>query len=215
MVQAGHSPRLLISLLRGWNYRWNNDMACDNGDLPPMYRGWYNHWLVEEVQEATSSWFDSPAHPFWISTRDFESTGETFYLVGARSNDDERLPDGDDTDIPEVDDDAVLWRSTLPPALRWLAKVEKRAIPVTRLSTDEEKNLFKNNYRRFMGESSSANVHTAIDYSQFAEWWEQQVDDLERRGEFGKGIFRKTADLLKKYAKERQKVINIACTIAG
>jgi len=39
VAQASHSPRLLVSLLRGFNYRWNRDIACDNGDLPLIHRG--------------------------------------------------------------------------------------------------------------------------------------------------------------------------------
>ena len=63
VAQSCLSPRLLISLLRCFNYRWNNDMAADNGDLPSFYHGWYCHELVEEVQDATANWFESPSYP--------------------------------------------------------------------------------------------------------------------------------------------------------
>ena len=86
VAQSCISPRLLISLLRCFNYRWNNDMAADNGDLPPFYRGGYCHWLVEEVQEATMNWGDEAAHPDWISTKDFAPTDEVFYLITNQSS---------------------------------------------------------------------------------------------------------------------------------
>ena len=40
IAQSVMSPKLLVSLLRTFNYRQNSDMAVDNGDLPAFHRGW-------------------------------------------------------------------------------------------------------------------------------------------------------------------------------
>jgi hypothetical protein len=53
IAQSCLSPKLLVSLLRNFNYRWNVNMGVDNGDLPPFYRGWYCHEMVEEVQVSS------------------------------------------------------------------------------------------------------------------------------------------------------------------
>ena len=136
-----------------------------------MYRGWYKHWLVEEVQETTSLLWDETAHPHWISTRDYEGTKEEFYISKSRT-----AVDGDDNDILENIEDDVLWNKMMPDGMRWLAKAEGTLIPATQLRTKQEKALFEANYRRFMtGRSSSANCFDAVDYSAFAEWWEKQV----------------------------------------
>lgn len=50
IAQSCLSPRLLVSLLRSFNYRWNVNMAVDNGDLPPFYRDFYCHEKIEEIQ---------------------------------------------------------------------------------------------------------------------------------------------------------------------
>lgn len=94
--------------------------------------------MVEEVQEETANWFDEPVHRHWISTRDFASTGESFYCFtgstpDASESDDDLTPTGE----------AKAWRETLPPSLRWLADSQNLKIPTTRVSTDEEKELFK------------------------------------------------------------------------
>ena len=205
VAQAGHSPRMLVALLRGFNYRWNNDMAVDNGDRPSIYRGWYDHWLIEEIQEKTTSWFDEPAHPSWISTKDFMPTLEQFYLpksaplTGTLLN-----TDDDDNELAESDDH-VLWRQTPPPALRWLSDVEGHLIPTTRVSTPQEKWLFQENYRRFMSRSASQNAHGAMDYASFAEWWNGRVEAYERDRNFCSGTFRKNAGLLKRHFNERMR----------
>lgn len=50
VAQSCLSPKLLVSLLRSFNYRWNVNMAVENGDLPSFYRDFYCHEKVEEVQ---------------------------------------------------------------------------------------------------------------------------------------------------------------------
>ena len=40
VAQSCLSPKLLVSLLRSFNYRWNLNMAVDNGNLPEFYRDW-------------------------------------------------------------------------------------------------------------------------------------------------------------------------------
>jgi len=211
IAQAGHAPRLLISLLRGFNYRWNVDRAVDAGLLPPMYRGWYKHWLVEEVQEITSLLWDEPSHPQWISTRDYAGTKEEFYISKQRT-----AVESDDNDILENIEDDVLWNKMMPKGMRWLAKAEGTVIPTTQLRTKQEKRLFEANYRTFMRRNStSANVFDAVDYSAFAVWWESKVQELEKSRDWESGIFRKTTALLKKYGKERERVLNIHSTIAA
>ena len=46
-------------------------------------------------------------------------------------------------------------------------------------------------------------------------WWNGVVKKNEESKEFGTGIFRKTAVLLRAYYSERKRVLNIAATIAA
>mmetsp|Transcript_3266 Transcript_3266/g.4046 ORF Transcript_3266/g.4046 Transcript_3266/m.4046 type:complete len:238 (+) Transcript_3266:34-747(+) len=68
---------------------------------------------------------------------------------------------------------------------------------------------------RFYRSSSSRNVHTGIDFEAFAEWWNDQVEANETAGRYNAGIFRKTTGILQQYHKERQRLINVANTIAA
>ena len=103
-AQGCNSPRLAISLLRCFNYRWNIERSFDNEDLPKFYRGWYSQWNVEEVQDATEDWYDEPGHGDWISTKEFVSTGEKCYLISkGDGGDDKKGGHGDEDD--DADDD--------------------------------------------------------------------------------------------------------------
>lgn len=126
------------------------DRLVDCGLLPEIYRGWYAQWLVEEVQEITASSCATPSHPHWTSTRDFAGTNEEFYI--SRSDTTDGGVDEDD-DIPEIDEDNVLWMKTMPESLHWLSRIQHQLIPTTQLSTKAERKMFKDNYRRFSVEN--------------------------------------------------------------
>ena len=96
-AQGCNSPRLAISLLWCFNYRWNIERSFDNEDLPKFYRGWCSQWNVEEVQDATEDWYDEPVHGDWISTKEFVSTGEKCYLISKGDG-------GDDNKVDDVDE---------------------------------------------------------------------------------------------------------------
>ena len=86
------------------------------------------------------------------------------------------------------------------------------------MSGQAEQSLFKGNQDRFniqKGGVQSANTHDAIDFDAFAMWWNGVVKKNEESKEFGTGIFRKTAALLRAYYSERKRVLNIAATIAA
>ena len=74
------------------------------------------------------------------------------------------------------------------------------------VSTQEERNMFRDNWRRFMTRTSSVNAHDAVNFDDFAQWWEGEVKQLEARRKFASKIFRKTPALLKQYAKERARL---------
>ena len=100
-------------------------------------------------------------------------------------------------EVDEIDDDlkpvgnSEAWRDALPPSQQWLAEAEGHQIPTSRVSTEEERDLFKDNYRRFLtGGSSSQNSHDAYDYDAFAMWWNERVEALEQVCEGGQGYGR-------------------------
>ena len=214
VAQGCISPRLLIALLRCFNYRWNVERSVDNEDLPPFYSGWYSHWNVESSQDATANWFDEPVHSDWISTKEFVSSGEKFYLISNGH-------DGDANDGAESDEDDLentlehqTWTAMLPPSLQWLARQEGVKIPTTRFATPQERDLFKDNYRRFRSSSKSQDSHDQWDFAAMAVWWDAYVDELEKKRGFSSGIFRKTEAILRSFYKERLRIINIASTVA-
>ena len=63
----------------------------------------------------------------------------------------------------------ALWLSTFPPSLRWLTKAEGHETPDTHVSRKEEKTLFRDNYVKFVTQSSSANSHEGLDFSASAD----------------------------------------------
>jgi len=91
------------------------------------------------------NWGDEAAHPDWISTKDFAPTDEVFYLIANQSSlgpiDDDGEEDGD----IEKAEDFVFWHASLQPSWRWLANEERVLIPTTRVSTEQERELFRTN----------------------------------------------------------------------
>ena len=77
--------------------------------------------------------------------------------------------------------DVETWRKALSPSQQWLAEAEGHEIPTSRVSTEEEREFFKNNYRKFCtGASSSQNSHDSYDYDEFARFWNEKVEALEK-----------------------------------
>ena len=113
-------------------------------------------------------------HSGWTSTRDFASTGETFYF-GSFS-----IPDSKDEDLDDLAPigDAKAWKEALPPSQQWLAEAEGCKIPTSRVSTEEEKQLYKENFPKIFNgqQNGSANSYDAIDFDAFTVWWNRQVD---------------------------------------
>ena len=135
---------------------------------------------MPRLQDITADWSDETMHDGWMSTRDFESTNETFYFGAKHAMADDDEGADDDLALAPVGD-AAAWREALTPSQRWLADAQGVKIPATCVSTEEEKQLFKDNYRRFfVQKSSSQNSYDAHDYDAFAVWWNNKVDELEK-----------------------------------
>ena len=112
----------------------------------------------------------------------------------------------DDADDKAAEDDleeagdVFMWRASMPPSLQWLASEERVLIPTTRVSTKEERALFKDNFLRFpapRGATASADDRDGIDFNAFTLWWNYEVDAKEKGRDFTSGLFRKTAALLR------------------
>jgi hypothetical protein len=93
------------------------------------------------VQDATEDWYDEPVHGDWISTKEFVSTGEKFYLISkGDGGDDNKGGHGDEDD--DADDDLEdtfehqQWAAMLPPSLQWLATNEGVEISTTRFAAN-------------------------------------------------------------------------------
>lgn len=142
VAQGRISPRLLIASLRSFNYRWNVERSVDNEDLPSFYSGWYSHWNVESSQGATINWYDGPVHPVWISTKEFVSSGEQFYLISNERDGD--AIDGSESDADDLENtlEHRTWAAMLPPSLQWLARQEGAKIPTARFASPQEQGLF-------------------------------------------------------------------------
>ena len=73
-------------------------------------------------------------------------------------------------DVLEEADNVVMWRASMPLSLQWHASEERVLIPTTRVSTKEERALFKDNYLRFpapRGATASADDRDGIDFNVF------------------------------------------------
>lgn len=59
--------------------------------MPPEFHGYYNHYLVEDVQAITRGMYDDdPVFSGWESTNNFRDTGEPAGLVTSRNLDQAR-----------------------------------------------------------------------------------------------------------------------------
>ena len=54
--------------------------------MPSELQGFYNHYVVEDIQAITRGWYDDePLYPGWESTAKFRDTGEAAGLVTSRN----------------------------------------------------------------------------------------------------------------------------------
>jgi hypothetical protein len=75
------SPELVLLLINGFYYRWNQQQQMRFHGSPAAFRNHFEHWVLEELQLLTHDWYDEPLFPTWRSTKDFADTGEKFGVV--------------------------------------------------------------------------------------------------------------------------------------
>ena len=194
-----NSPRLIMALLSDFFNRWNQNIEINVRGLDKEYDGLYVGRLLEEEIEELLKWnLEDPPHPDWISTMNFEDTGEVFGLVehisNMNMNDDDSGSDADVNDNAEVaadelleievdddEDENELMQENFTAATQWLAAVYQKDRPYGKVKTQEEWTYFNNNVMKFQGSSAEADNYSSISFSAFADSWNGWVSKLGRR----------------------------------
>ena len=188
----------MVALLSDFFDRWNQNIEINVRGLDKEYEGLYLGKLLEEEIERLREWdSEEPPHPDWISTRNFEDTGEVFGLVEQMSSVAIDANDsGSDADMNEnaevaadelleIEDDDdnnenELMQSNFTAAAQWLAAVYQKDRPYARVKTNGEWDYFKANVMKFQGSSNEAEAdnYSSIQFSAFAESWNAMVSKL-------------------------------------
>lgn len=65
-----------------WHEKWRRYrlstslLAARHLGLDPELRGFWSHWIIEDLQELTEGWWENSLYSGWVSTKEFEDTGE-------------------------------------------------------------------------------------------------------------------------------------------
>jgi hypothetical protein len=170
-IKAGYnmSPRLLHSLLLPYNFRRNLRMQIKHRGLPAEYAGFYAQHIVEDLQELTAGWFETPLYPEWVSVNNFKDTGERTGLVASVPSPPleqamhttqaqlpfERIalmPGAGDSDDSEVEAGDALAALPATASVKFYARMQAlpadNVLPFTRVITAAEKEKFKREWAR-------------------------------------------------------------------
>mmetsp|Transcript_20653 Transcript_20653/g.53367 ORF Transcript_20653/g.53367 Transcript_20653/m.53367 type:complete len:561 (-) Transcript_20653:90-1772(-) len=200
-AQHQMTPKLYIAMLRVFNYRWNITQAVNTGIVSKRYGGWFGHERIERVQMLTATWPGGRAYADWVSTGDFESTDETFYMPQDATVAALACP-GQSEDVPEVDGgygQAEQAADRLAPA----------DLHYCRISSEDERAFFDQHRDNFNAPTTAIG---SIDFVRFAVFWNRSACD---RGSQDRLLFGKTPSLLKQYWEEYKRQLNVQSTIGG
>ena len=220
-AQAHMSPRLFVAMLRSFLYRWNISRAVASGTLHARYGGWYCHEIVERVQLLARGSYGS-ARPYsdWISSNDFESTGETFFIpqgAGGPLNDAGRDNAAGVSETPAI----AAGAGSFPPSLEFLARANG-GLPTCRVADDGERQFYDDNYRAYVRAGGDA-AYDSVDFAAFAAFWNEEAvkrdrdtraDSIMQQLPGRCKLYCKTALLLKQYCKELKERRNVALTLS-
>lgn len=206
-------PELAYNLLRHFIFRWNartNKASC----LPTS--SFYQHELIEEIVEVTSTLYESPEPIFdgFRSTKYFKSTEERFGIVQATASVYQvALVVGNDHDaaLPGVHQDS--------PSSAWLARQEGVHTATLRISTRAEQQKFAQELPHFRrgADNPDPDQHHSVDFVAWAAEWNKSVDVRERSDNTivppQDVIHRTTANLLQQHYRKVIKELNIQRTL--
>jgi len=195
------TPKLYIAMLRVFNYRWNITQAVNNGIISKRYGGWFGHERIERVQMNTAAWPGGRAYADWVSTGDFESTDESFYMPHDTAVTALACA-GQSEDVPEVDGgygQAEQAADRLAPA----------DLHYCRVNSEDERTFFAQHKDNF----NSPTATGSIDFVRFATFWNSSACDHGSQDRLL--LFGKTPMLLKQYWEEYKRQLNVQNTIGG
>jgi len=214
------SPRFMKALVTVYLGRWNQRIEIETRGMPREYDGLYDGMLLDEEIEKMAAWNTqgSPPHPEWVSCNSFQCTGEEFGLIDPISTESNSTEEAEllieqeadavadsmlELDTGVTEDDAV--RSNLPESSRWLALNFGRWRPSGRVKGNAEWEYFKeniSNFQRAAGLVNEADNHSSIQWSAFADHWNNMV---ARLGTSKPDFTYKTASLLQDAHKTLQR----------
>eukprot|EP00986_Skeletonema_menzelii_P010611 scaffold5229_cov137-Skeletonema_menzelii.AAC.3 len=187
-----NSPRFLCAVIAEYLLQWNQDIDVRVRGLPSKYYGLYDGVLLEDEIEKLAKNLDEPPHPEWIPTSSVQSTGETFGIIHTQTDiadyesDDAALIMLAEEAAGELSDDEadggidhhVAQMPKMPASSQWLATLNGRLRPFERVRGHDEWAYFEEHFLDYHGNGGGADNHSSINWSAFANDWNQMVDGL-------------------------------------
>lgn len=214
---SGHycSPYLSTLLIAVFIYRWNVDRSVERGLLPKCYGGYYDHYLIEEMQEMTENarrhgnyGIPEDFHILFRSTKDYVDSGEKFFTPLINPDELQHCEEdiSDESTQCCSESSVIISDEHVPKSVKFEAKRMGQNLPVTKVMKCEEW-LFEELMKSCGTVATSMtmnydNHNNSINFSKMANFWnsrvreELKVDFMKR-----KKIFPKTATLLQDYWK--------------
>eukprot|EP00904_Undaria_pinnatifida_P007445 jgi/Undpi1/3830/HiC_scaffold_16.g07199.m1 len=170
--------------------------------LDPELKGFWSHWIIEDLQELTEGWWENSLYSGWVSTKKFEDTGEqtgfmasTIPETGNQEDDASSWDLSDDEDEDATERENILKNAVLgmtqSARYLWLHlwPHEKRIVsfadaggsygerPTTPVDNPAEAAKFKRDLFRFAFDSAGG--ATRIDWDAFTASWNIDVKQIE------------------------------------
>ncbi len=193
-----NSPRFLRAVTSEYLLQWNQNIDVKVRGLPEKYYGLYDGVLLEDEIEKLAKIVDEPPHPEWIPTSSVQSTGETFGIINSNTmpttthTDGNADSDADDDVLNMLAEEAANELSDdeagggldhvmkLPASSQWMATLTGRIRPFEKVRGHDEWEYFEAHFIDYHGSGGGADNHSSINWSAFAEGWNNMVDSLGR-----------------------------------
>eukprot|EP00904_Undaria_pinnatifida_P013342 jgi/Undpi1/9138/HiC_scaffold_26.g11596.m1 len=177
------SLRLAHLVLLAFNAAWNIRMA------DPELRGFWSHWIIEDLQELTEGWWENSLYSGWVSTKEFEDTGEqTGFMASTIPETGNQEDDASSWDLSDDEDEDATERENILKNAVWGVTKSARDLslmqggsygerPTTPVDNPVEAAKFKRDLLRFAFDSAGG--ATRIDWDAFAASWNSDVEQIE------------------------------------
>ncbi|KAJ3093379.1 hypothetical protein HDU97_009843, partial [Phlyctochytrium planicorne] len=185
------SPELLHLSLLEFNFRWNVRAAVSNCGLHSTIGGFYDQFLLEEINEISEGSFDRSPYVGWATTFRFEDTTERSGLQSSGGGINIRLAE----DLEDVSDEPVPMPYLTKSARAFQRLVGNQEAVAQPVQTPNEVKLFADIHNDFF----NPRLKNKHDFENLTRHWNDNITNY--RQSHGSEIRKKTAQHLESYYK--------------